>query len=85
MDEFSDPPKAEIKVFGIPGEIDNKGLTFDLSKGNKSPESTVVAFIPVVSHHEKVAGRDFYRAEVVPWAQFRRQDLGIGILDIRLV
>jgi len=53
--EHAAPPDAlEKAVKRIGGPPDDQRLSFDLPERDKPPESTVLAVVPIVSHHENM-------------------------------
>ena len=82
MDELSYSSPTNAEMLGVPGKINDKGLTFDVFDRYKPPKATIMALIPIISHNKKMPLWDFYRAEIISRANLSRKDPGIRILNI---
>ena len=69
---------------GVPGEVDDKGFAYKSPPSHKSPESAVIAAIPVVTHDEVMAGWDHYGSIIVPGLDSSREKSGVCMLNVRL-
>ena len=74
-----------MKSPGIPGKIDDEGLTFDIPYGHKAPKTAIVTLVTIVPHHEEMTWGDFYRAKVVPRTYLSGKNVGISVDDVGLI
>ena len=65
LKQLPEPVPAHTKIVLVPGPIDNKGLAFDRHQIDKTPETTVVGEVAVVSHHEQPVLGHADRSQVV--------------------
>src|SRR5690625_2320140 len=54
VDRIQDPVEAGEPAFAVPREVYDAGFAHNVSLGYKSPETAVLAVVPVVAHHEIV-------------------------------
>jgi hypothetical protein len=53
-------------IVAIPGPINDKGFSLDIFFVQEPPKPAIHAIITVITHHEEMVGRDFYRLVIVP-------------------
>jgi hypothetical protein len=68
----------------IPGPVDDEGLASQIGQIDELPETAVVAFIAVVTHHEKAVGWNNDGTQVVSGAYTGGKDSAVAVNNVRL-
>ena len=69
----------------FPGPVNNKRFAVDRAQIDKTPESTVKTFIPVVAHHKKRMIRHSNRSEIIPWPNVAGNNMRVRINAIVVI